>query len=161
MARDVATACAYGNDCVALTSEHGLSHWGTYGRILQCWADAQKGQATKGIARIRDGMAAYEATGARVYAPLFLTLLGEALALAGKLEEALTALDDASAKAAGSGVRGWDAEIHRLRGELTLRLPYRDPAKAEDSFRTALAIAREQGTRGYDCLLYTSPSPRD
>ena len=150
MARDVATACAYGNDCVALTSEHGLSHWGTYGRILQCWADAQKGQATKGIARIRDGMAAYEATGARVYAPLFLTLLGEALALAGKLEEALTALDDASAKAAVSGVRGWDAEIHRLRGGLTGRLPYPDLAKAEASFRTALAIACEQGTRGYE-----------
>ena len=156
MARDVATACAYGNDCVALTSEHGLSHWGTYGRILQCWADAQKGQATKGIARIRDGMAAYEATGARVYAPLFLTLLGEALALAGKLEEALTALDDASAKAAGSGVRGWDAEIHRLRGELTARLPYPDPTKVEDSFRTALAIAREQGARGYELRAATS-----
>jgi len=41
-------------------------------------------------------------------------------------------------------------EIHRLRGELTGRLPYSDPAKAEDSFRTALAIAREQGTRGYE-----------
>jgi predicted ATPase len=101
-------------------------------------------------------MAAYEATGARVYTPLFLTLLGEAMALAGKLEEALTALDDASAKAAGSGVRGWDAEIHRLRGELTARLPYPDPAKAEDSFRTALAIAREQGTRGYELRAATS-----
>ena len=101
-------------------------------------------------------MAAYEATGARVYTPLFLTLLGEALALAGKLEEALTALDDASAKAAGSGVRGWDAEIHRLRGELTGRSPYPDPAKAEDSFRAALAIAREQGTRGYELRAATS-----
>jgi predicted ATPase len=156
LARDVATACAYGNDCVALTSEHGLFHWATYGRILQGWADAQKGEATKGIARIRDGMAAYEATGARVTTPLFLTLLGEALALAGKLEEALTALDDGLAKAAGSGVRGWDAEIHRLRGELTGRLPYPDPAKAEDSFRTALAIAREQGTRGYELRAATS-----
>jgi predicted ATPase len=78
------------------------------------------------------------------------------MALAGKLEEALTALDDASAKAAGSGVRGWDAEIHRLRGELTARLPYPDPAKAEDSFRTALAIAREQGTRGYELRAATS-----
>ena len=47
-------------------------------------------------------------------------------------------------------MRGWDAEIHRLRGELTGRLPYSDPAEAEDSFRTALAIAREQGTRGYE-----------
>jgi predicted ATPase len=60
------------------------------------------------------------------------------------------------AKAAGSGVRGWDAEIHRLRGELTARLPHPDPAKAENSFRTALAIAREQGTRGYELRAATS-----
>ena len=26
-ARDVATACAYGNDCVALASEHGFAQW--------------------------------------------------------------------------------------------------------------------------------------
>ena len=37
-----------------------------------------------------------------------------------------------------------------MRGELTGRLLHPDPAKAEDSFRTALAIAREQGTRGYE-----------
>ena len=37
-----------------------------------------------------------------------------------------------------------------MRGELAGRLSYLDPAKAEDSFRTALAIAREQGTRGYE-----------
>jgi predicted ATPase len=36
------------------------------------------------------------------------------------------------------------------------RLPYPDPAKAEDSFRTALAIAREQGTRGYELRAATS-----
>ena len=37
-----------------------------------------------------------------------------------------------------------------MRGEQTGRLPHPDPAKAEDSFRTALAIAREQGTQGYE-----------
>jgi len=95
-------------------------------------------------------MAASEATGTRLSKPLFLTLLAEGLALAGKIEEGLATLDDALAKAAISGANGWNAEIHRLRGELTGRLPYSDPAKAEDSFRTALAIAREQGTRGYE-----------
>jgi len=35
-------------------------------------------------------------------------------------------------------------------------LPYSDPAKAEDSLRTALAIAREQGTRGYELRAATS-----
>jgi predicted ATPase len=155
-ARDVATVHAYGNDCVAIASEHGFALWAAAGRILQGWADAQRGEATTGIARIRDGMAASEATGTRLSKPLFLTLLAEALALAGKIEEALAALDDALANAAASGVRGWDAEIHRLRGELTARLPYPDPAKAEDSFRTALAIAREQGTRGYELRAATS-----
>jgi predicted ATPase len=155
-ARDVATAYAHSNNCVAVASEHGFAQWAAAGRILQGWADAQKGEATTGIARIRDGMAAAEATGNRVNTPLFLALLAEALALAGKIEEGLAALDDALAKAAVSGVRGWDAEIHRLRGELTGRLPYPDPAKAEDSFRTALAIAREQGTRSYELRAATS-----
>jgi predicted ATPase len=155
-ARDVATVCAYGNECVALASEHGFPLWAAYSRILQGWADAQKGEATTGIALIRDGMVAAEATGGRVGTPLFLTLLAEALALAGKIEEALATLGDALARAAASGERGWDAEIHRLRGELTGRLPYPDPAKAEDSFRTALAIAREQGTRGYELRAATS-----
>ena len=101
-------------------------------------------------------MAAHEATGSRINTPLFLALLAEALALAGKIEEGLATLDDAVATAAGSGERGWNAEIHRLRGELTARLPYPDPAKSEDSFCTALAIAREQGTRGYELRAATS-----
>ena len=135
---------------MAIASEH------EWGRILQGWADAQRGEATTGIARIRDGLAAKEATGSCVFTPLYLTLLAEALACAGKIEEGLATLDDALATAAVSGERGWNAEIHRLRGELVGRLPYPDPAKAEDSFRTALAIAREQGTRGYELRAATS-----
>jgi adenylate cyclase len=155
-ARDVATVHAYGNDCVAVANEHGFALWAAAGQILQGWADAQRGEATTGIAHIRDGMAASEATGTRLSKSLFLTLLAEALALAGKPEAALAALDDALATAAASGTRGWDAEIHRLRGELTARLPYPGPAKAEDALRTALAIAREQGTRGYELRAATS-----
>jgi predicted ATPase len=155
-ARDDATVHARSNNCMALANEHGFALWEARGRILQGWADAQRGEASTGIARIRDGLAAAEATGARVGTPLYLALLAEALALAGKIEKALAAPDDALAKAAASGAKGWDAEIHRLCGELTARLPYPDPAKAEDSFRTALAIAREQGTRGYELRAATS-----
>jgi len=155
-ARDVATVYAHGNDCVAIASEHGFAHWEALGRILQGWAEAKRGKATTGIACIREGLAAAEATGTRSSKPFYFALLAEALALAGKMQEAVAALDDALATAAVSGARGWDAEIHRLRGELTGRLPYPDPAKAEDSFRTALAIAREQGTRGYGLRAATS-----
>ena len=71
----------------------------------------------------RRELAATEATGTRSQAPLFGALLAEALALAGRTEEGPATLDDTLAKAAASG-RGWNAEIHRLRGELTARLPY-------------------------------------
>jgi predicted ATPase len=155
-ARDVATACARSNDCVALASEHGFAQRAAQGRILQGWVDAQKAEVTTGIAHIRDRMAADEATGGRVATPFHLTLPAEALALAGEIEEGLAALDDALAKAAVSGARGYNAEIHRLRGELTARLPHPDPAKVEESFRTALTIAREQGTRGYELRAATS-----
>jgi predicted ATPase len=155
-ARDVATVHTYGNDCAAIASEHGFAQWAAWGRILQGWADAKRGEATTGIDRIRDGLAASEATGTRANTPLHLALLAEALALAGKIEQGLAALDDALATAAASGATGWSAEIHRLRGEFAACLPYPDPAKAEESFHTALAIAREQGTRGYELR---SPRP--
>jgi predicted lipoprotein with Yx(FWY)xxD motif len=41
---------------VALAREHGFPQWARLGRILQGWADTQKGEATTGIARIRDGL---------------------------------------------------------------------------------------------------------
>jgi hypothetical protein len=59
-ARDVATACARGDDCVALASERGFAQWAAIGRILQGWAVAQRGEATAGIALIRDGVNAGE-----------------------------------------------------------------------------------------------------
>ena len=155
-ARDIATTYARSNDCVALASERGFPLWAAFGRIFQGWADAQNGEATTAVCRIRDGLAAAEATGARVATPFYLALLAEALALAGKIEEGLAALDDALAKVAVSGEKGWGAEIHRLRGELTARLAHPDRAKAEVSFRTALTIAREQGTRGYELRAATS-----
>jgi len=69
-ARDVATVQAYSNDCITLASEHGFAQWAAQGRILQGWAGAQKGEATMGIASIRDGLAAVETIGTRLRAPL-------------------------------------------------------------------------------------------
>ena len=97
-AHDVATVRARGNDCVALASKHGFALWVADGRILQGWAIAQRGEATTGIAHIRDGMAALEATGTRISTPFYLALLAQALALAGKNREGLAALDGALAK---------------------------------------------------------------
>ena len=68
---------------------------------------------------------------------------------------ALAILGDASAKAAVSGERGYNAEIiHCAASHRSLAIT--DPAKAEDPVRTALAIVREQGTRRPELRAATS-----
>ena len=49
-----------------------------------------------------------------------------------------------------------DAELHRLRGDSLCRLPRPDLDNAETSFRAALSIAREQGTKGFELRAATS-----
>jgi predicted ATPase len=76
--------------------------------------------------------------------------LAEVLGLAGEVEKGLEVIAEALASAKNSGARGNDAELHRLRGNLLGRLPSPDRTEMEVSFRLALAVARRQGTHGFE-----------
>ena len=51
-----------------------------------------------------------------------------------------------------------EAELHRLRSELLLALPQPDQAQAENCFRQALAVAREQDAKMWELRAATSLS---
>src|SRR6516165_5781440 len=136
--RHVKEAGAYADEYVALANEHGFPLWAAYGLVIQGWVAAHNGDTIAGTERIREGLTLAEATGSRNFDPGHLGLLAEALALAGKVDEGLSVLDQALANSAASGQKGTDAELHRLRGELVRRLPRPDPAQAEASFGSAL-----------------------
>jgi predicted ATPase len=75
------------------------------------------------------------------------TLLAELLARQGRTEEGLAALAEALELVRDGGERFWEAELHRLQGELLLtRGEARPPlqAEAEACFRLALDVARRQ-----------------
>jgi predicted ATPase len=76
--------------------------------------------------------------------------LADALALTGAIDDGLKVLAEALASAEAGGARGADAELHRLRGDLLRRLPSPEFTEVEACFRKALAVAREQGTRGFE-----------
>jgi predicted ATPase len=138
------------SETLALATENGLAMWSAYGLMLQGWALSQLGQRETAVERIRAGLTATRETGARNFEPLFLGLLGEALAVAGEIDEGLQVLAEALATADACGQKGTDAELHRLRGELLGRLRSPNWTEVEASLRVALAIAREQGTRGFE-----------
>ena len=74
-------------------------------------------------------------------------LVGEAHANAGDLSGALAHLDEALKVSAQTGEVWLDAELHRLKGEILLRMPEPDEAEAAENFVRALEIARAQSAR--------------
>ncbi len=79
------------------------------------------------------------------YHSLLLVHLGEACALASRLEDAGVFADRALTLTRERGERGWGAWALRLLGEVTVR---RDPPEQADGhYRDALALAEELGMR--------------
>jgi predicted ATPase len=131
-------------------SEHGFALVLAAGQILQGAAIAAGGQPADGSRQIRDGLDAYRATGARFQAPHHFAMLAEALGAEGLFEEGLEALKDAADLAETSGERYYEAEIHRLKGELLLAASPQASTEAEACFRQALDVARSQEAKSLE-----------
>jgi predicted ATPase len=78
--------------------------------------------------------------------------LGRVEARAGDLGRALATLDEGLAASERTSHCAFDVELNRERGEILLERDPSNPAPAEEAFRTALAIACQQGARSYELL---------
>ncbi len=99
---------------------------------------------------MHQGLAAWRATGAEALRPYYLALLAEACGKAGQVEEGLHLLAEALAVANDTGECRWDAELHRLKGELLLARSAEKHAEAETCFRQALAVSRRQQAKSLE-----------
>jgi predicted ATPase len=105
---------------ITLVHEQGFPGWLGRGAILQGWALAEQGQVEEGIAQMRHGLATCQAIGVGTFHSYSLALLAEAYGKAGQPEDGLATLAEALALVDKSGERFYEAELYRLRGELTL-----------------------------------------
>jgi predicted ATPase/class 3 adenylate cyclase len=140
--RDVPAAHEHAEAAVALSTEQGFPLWGALVTSCRGWALAMQGQGEAGMAQIRQGIAAYRATGAAVHVPYLCTVLVEISAHLGYTEDGLQALVEAHTLVEQHENRWWEAEVHRLRGVLLLRQPGTPPAEAEAWLQRALDVAR-------------------
>ena len=154
--QDAAAVAAPAADALAISREQGFPTWAAMARVLQGWALAQQGRADEGVALARRGCAAWDATGAQNLRPYFRALLADANLAAGQGEAALGALDEALAAIEAGGERWWEAEVHRLRGEVLLALEPGRRDAAEESLQRALRAARAQGARAFEARAESS-----
>jgi len=132
---------------IALSQEHHLPHYAAYATILSGWACAARGDPSRGVRLIMQGLDARRETGAELAKPFFLTLLAQAQHADGNVKAALDALAEAEEVMGRTAERWWEPEVHRLRGELLTEAATSaaDLRDAEGSLRRALETARRHG----------------
>jgi class 3 adenylate cyclase/predicted ATPase len=152
---------------IALANEQGFPFPLTSGFVHRGWALAQQGRAEEGIAQIREGLTASQAIGTEAYRASYLGILTEAYRAAGQPEEGLTVVAEALAVVDKTGERWWEAELYRLKGQLTLqkfqvsgfkfqvqespKSEVRSPeSEAEECFQKAIAVAKKQQARSWE-----------
>ena len=99
---------------------------------------------------ITQALALTRITGAVISSPLLLTFLAEAFAKLGQPAEGLSRLREAAKLIEATNERYNEAEVNRMAGEIALKSPERDVAKAEVYFERALAVARAQQAKSWE-----------
>jgi adenylate cyclase len=148
--RDVAATQAYAEATMDLAAAQGFEHRVAQGRMMRGWALAMQGDAATGVAHIQQGWEAVQSIGQKLYHPYHLALLAEAYGQAGQPEAGLSALDEALTLVEATEERWWEAEVHRLKGELLLQLPLPDISQATACFHQALEVARSQQAKSLE-----------
>ena len=135
---------------LAFATEQVFPFLAAQAMVFRGWALVELGQGDKGLAQLRAGLAAYRATGAELESSHWLGLLADACLDTGQAEEGLRTIAEALGHVAQTGIVYYESELHRLEGELLLRLDPRDEQRAEASFRRALEIARVQEAKSWE-----------
>jgi class 3 adenylate cyclase/tetratricopeptide (TPR) repeat protein len=148
---------------ITLATEQRFPFWVAWGTMVQGWALAEQGQVHEGITRMR-----------QMLAPFTFALLAEAHGKVGQVEEGLTVLTEALAVGDKTGMRVSEAELYRLKGELTLQqfqvsdfkfqadnpqsAIYNPQLDAEVCFLKAIDVARQQQAKSLELRVVMSLS---
>jgi class 3 adenylate cyclase/tetratricopeptide (TPR) repeat protein len=160
-------------DAITIATEQGLSFYSGILAVVHGWALAKQGNTEEGLAEIDQGLALYRAKVGEHDMPYFLALLAETQNDMGRNQEAEQSLTNALAIVEKNGERFYEAELYRLKGELTLRQQSKvesqkskvfnpqsstpnPQAEAEECFLKAIDIARKQQAKSWELRAATS-----
>ena len=127
--------------------KHGMTQYVNEAELHSGWARGRIDDPMAGAAQVRRVLAAFVHQGVRVNLGLYSGLLAELEAETLGADSALARIDEAFGLSDQVEHRCSLPFLHRLRGEILLKRDPTDPAPAEAAFRTAIAIAKEQGAR--------------
>jgi class 3 adenylate cyclase/predicted ATPase len=156
--RDSRTARDHADEAIAICTERSFKAYGSWSLLPRGWALAEQGFLLEGLDDIREAVETRRAMKVGGVMPWFCALLGETYGKLGQFDEGLHALAEALLWVERTGEHMYEAEVHRLKGQLLLGQSASDPARAEGCFRRALAVATSQQAKSWQLRAATSLS---
>jgi DNA-binding winged helix-turn-helix (wHTH) protein/predicted ATPase len=148
--RDVAMVREHAESTMQMARVAGSSQWTSHATILEGWALTVEGDGARGIARMTQGLAAWRANEQLLGQPYVLALLAEAHGHAGQAEAGLAVAEEALGLVSAYGLRMYESELYRLKGELLAKGSSVARGQADACFRRAIDIARRQEARTFE-----------
>ena len=142
-------------EAIEICTEHQFAYYLAWARILHGWSCIRVGENGTGLAEMRTGLEDFEATGAGLRLPYYLSLIAEGESRNGQPGKALTIVDLALQRANANGEKWHNADLFRLKAQILLHSNSAEPGAAETAFQAALGIARQQGCKARELQICT------
>ena len=106
------------------------------------------GNPSAAVDAIASGITAWRSTGATHW--MYLAFLARAYARSDQFDSAWRCIHEAMTAAETTKERWGEAEVHRAAGEVELMSPQADTTRAEQYFKRALTVARQQQAKSWE-----------
>jgi class 3 adenylate cyclase/predicted ATPase len=142
-ARNMNRTLELADEAIAVSTQYSFALGLAWATTSQGWALAETGQE-EGLGKLINGLSATRATGARIHDTCTLALLADIYLRHNRIDEGLATIEEAQTLAGTGGELFWQAELHRLKGELLLKQSDQSIPAAEQCLCDALKIAQDQ-----------------
>jgi len=142
---------------VEIATEYDIPALVALGRVYQGWASIANGEVEAGTELARKGTEHLHASGFIWARSVYLGVVAEGCAEAGRIDDALAILEEAFEHVERTGERFHEAELYRLKGECLLRSEAASGSlEAERCFMSAIEVAERQAAKSWELRATTN-----
>jgi adenylate cyclase len=147
--RDYKTVRKYTEELIPLSSDGGFIFWWAHGIFYQGERKTQEGQVDEGIKQMHEGLETMLATGTETCMTRLRARLAEACLKVKRPEEGLSAIDQTFDVLCRHDEIYFEAELHRLKGELLL-MQGKTESEVEACYQKAIEVSRSQKAKSLE-----------
>ncbi len=137
-------------ELVVLAEEKGAPFRKAEGVLRRGYVLTLTGEAAKAVEMVTSGIALWRSAGSTIFTPEHEFMLAIAHADAGQFDDAWRCIGEAMTAMQATNERWCEAEANRVAGEIALKSPERDVAKAQAYFEHSLTIARAKRAKSWE-----------